>query len=86
VEGAFSGFRRILPKSWKIAECGKIKPRISARELFSRNIFSGGGDKTITGPLGAAERLTGRLGVKRTPRARGFAYQDQRVFAPHLSA
>jgi hypothetical protein len=37
-------------------------------------VFSGGGDKTITGPRGAARRLNTRLGVNahgRGPRHRG---------------
>ena len=48
---------------------------ISVRKLFCAIIFSGGGDTEITGSLGAARRLAGRLGVKCTLRARGLAYQ-----------
>ena len=85
-QGIFPGHRRACQNPAKIAE---IRGNKSTREFRRGNyfpgiIFSGGGDKTITGPLAAAERLTGRLGVKRTPRARVRLPKDQRIFAPHL--
>jgi hypothetical protein len=57
-------------------KCGEIKiPENFCRGIiFPNYFFSGGGDATITGPLGAAERLTGRLGVNPLWLAKGTTW------------